>query len=167
VLNVSQVSKKYRNAVAVSAVVVAVAGYHYFRIFTGWADGEFNEGYRYADWLLTVPLLLIELLIVLGITSEKRRPLSIKLAIAAVLMIALGYPGEVSTSDSTKWIFWVLAMIPFVYILVTDFSSKVATKANITLVRKIMYISYFSLIKLESMVNLLSKGQSYQYPIYF
>ena len=35
VLNVSQVSKKYRNAVAVSAVVVAVAGYHYFRIFTG------------------------------------------------------------------------------------------------------------------------------------
>ncbi len=117
--NVSQVSKKYRSAVVVSAVVVAVAGYHYFRIFTGWADGEFNEGYRYADWLLTVPLLLIELLIVLGITSEKRRPLAIKLVIAAIAMIALGYPGEVSTSDSTKWIFWVLAMIPFVYILVT------------------------------------------------
>ena len=108
--NVSQVSKKYRSAVVVSAVVVAVAGYHYFRIFTGWADGEFNEGYRYADWLLTVPLLLIELLIVLGITSEKRRPLAIKLVIAAIAMIALGYPGEVSTSDSTKWIFWVLAM---------------------------------------------------------
>ena len=63
--------------------------------------------------------LLIELLIVLGITSEKRRPLTIKLVAAAIAMIALGYPGEVSTNDSTKWIFWVLAMIPFVYILVT------------------------------------------------
>lgn len=118
-LNVSQVAKKYRSAVVVSAVVVGVAGYHYFRIFSGWADGEFNEGYRYADWLLTVPLLLIELLIVLGISSEKRRPLAIKLVIAAILMIGLGYPGEVSTSDSTKWIYWVLAMIPFAYILFT------------------------------------------------
>ena len=116
-MNASQVAKQYRNAVVVSAVVVGIAGYHYFRIFSGWADGQFNEGYRYADWLLTVPLLLIELLIVLGLTSEKRRPLSIRLAVAAVLMIALGYPGEISTSDSTKWIFWALAMIPFVYIL--------------------------------------------------
>lgn len=116
-MNASQVAKQYRNAVVVSAVVVGIAGYHYFRIFSGWADGQFNEGYRYADWLLTVPLLLIELLIVLGLTSEKRRPLSIRLAVAAVLMIALGYPGEISTSDSTKWIFWALAMIPFIYIL--------------------------------------------------
>lgn len=128
-LNVSQVAKKYRNAVVVSAVVVGVAGYHYFRIFSGWADGEFNEGYRYADWLLTVPLLLIELLIVLGISSEKRRPLAIKLVIAAILMIGLGYPGEVSTSDSTKWIYWVLAMIPFAYILFTVASEmSAATK---------------------------------------
>ena len=118
-LNVTQVSKKYRNAVVVSAIVVGIAGYHYFRIFTGWADGEFNEGYRYADWLLTVPLLLIELLIVLGIATAKRRSLSIQLVIAAVLMLALGYPGEIATENSTKWIFWVLSMIPFVYILVT------------------------------------------------
>ena len=62
-------------------------------------------------------MLLIELLIVLGLTSEKRRPLTIRLVTAAVLMIGLGYPGEISTSDSTKWIFWALAMIPFIYIL--------------------------------------------------
>ena len=118
-LNVSEVAKKYRSAVVISAVVVGVAGYHYFRIFSGWSSGEFNEGYRYADWLLTVPLLLIELLIVLGISSEKRRPLTVRLVVAAIAMIALGYPGEVSTDDTTKWIFWVLAMIPFVYILGT------------------------------------------------
>ena len=118
-LNVTQVDKRYRNAVVVSAIVVGIAGYHYFRIFTGWSDGVFNEGYRYADWILTVPLLIIELLIVLGLTSEKRRPLTIQLVVAALLMIALGYPGEVADSDATKWIFWVLSMIPFLYILVT------------------------------------------------
>ena len=38
---------------------------------------------------------------------------------ATVLMIGLDCPGEVADSTSTKWIFWVLAMIPFVYILYT------------------------------------------------
>jgi bacteriorhodopsin len=118
-LNVNQVAKAYRNAVVVSAIVVGIAGYHYFRIFTGWADGEFNEGYRYADWLLTVPLLVIELLIVLGVAAAVRKQLTTKLVVAAVLMIALGYPGEVATDDTTKWIFWVLSMIPFLYLLTT------------------------------------------------
>lgn len=117
--NLNQVDKRYRSAVLISAIVVGIAGYHYFRIFSGWSDGVFNEGYRYADWLLTVPLLIIELLVVLGLAADKRRPMTVRLVIAAVLMIGLGYPGEVSTSDSTKWIFWALSMIPFLYILVT------------------------------------------------
>lgn len=119
IFNVNQVDKRYRSAVLISAIVVGIAGYHYFRIFSGWADGHFNEGYRYADWLLTVPLLIIELLVVLGLAADKRRPMTIKLVIAAVLMIGLGYPGEVSSSDSTKWIFWALSIIPFIYILAT------------------------------------------------
>jgi bacteriorhodopsin len=38
---------------------------------------------------------------------------------ATVLMIGLGYPGETSTSDGTKWTFWILSMLPFLYILYT------------------------------------------------
>jgi bacteriorhodopsin len=114
---INSVAKAYRSGVAVSAVVVGIAGYHYFRIWSGFADGEMNEGYRYADWLITVPLLVIELLIVLGVANEVRKGLMIKLVPATVLMIGLGYPGEVSTDNGTKWLWWVLAMIPFVYIL--------------------------------------------------
>ncbi|MEY2975410.1 MAG: hypothetical protein RIR49_1830 [Actinomycetota bacterium] len=114
---INSVAKAYRSGVAVSAVVVGIAGYHYFRIWSGFADGEMNEGYRYADWLITVPLLVIELLIVLGVANEVRKGLMIKLVPATVLMIALGYPGEVSSDNGTKWLWWVLAMIPFVYIL--------------------------------------------------
>jgi bacteriorhodopsin len=40
-----------------------------------------------------------------------------RLVPATVAMIALGYPGEVSTESGTKWLWWVLAMIPFAYIL--------------------------------------------------
>lgn len=116
---ISAVSKKYRSSIAASAVVVGIAGYHYYRIWSGWAEGNVNEGYRYADWLITVPLLIVELLIVLGVTAERRRKLMTTLVPATALMVGLGYPGEVSTDDGTKWIFWILAMLPFFYILYT------------------------------------------------
>lgn len=116
---VKSVSKQFQSGVAVSAVVVGIAGYHYFRIWSDWGVGTVNEGYRYADWLITVPLLVIELLIVLGVSSERRKKLMTTLVPATVLMIGLGYPGETASSDGTKWIFWILAMLPFIYILFT------------------------------------------------
>ena len=114
---IKSVAKQYQNGVAVSAVVVGIAGYHYYRMWSGWAEGTVNEGYRYADWLITVPLLVIELLIVLGVTSDRRKKLMTSLVPATVLMIGLGYPGETASADSTKWLFWILAMLPFAYIL--------------------------------------------------
>ena len=128
----NSVAKQYRNGVAVSAVVVGIAGYHYFRMWSGWAEGMVNEGYRYADWLITVPLLVIELLIVLGVTAERRKKLMTSLVPATVLMIGLGYPGETSANDTTKWTFWVLSMIPFLYILFTLSGELKAAKARET-----------------------------------
>jgi bacteriorhodopsin len=116
---IKSVAKQYQSGVAVSAVVVGIAGYHYFRMWSDWGNGTINEGYRYADWLITVPLLVIELLIVLGVSSERRKKLMFTLVPATVLMIGLGYPGETSSVDGTKWTFWVLSMLPFIYILVT------------------------------------------------
>ena len=116
---IKSVSKQYQSGVAVSAVVVGIAGYHYFRMWSDWGHGVVNEGYRYADWLITVPLLVIELLIVLGVTADRRKKLMTTLVPATVLMIGLGYPGETASSDGTKWTFWVLSMLPFLYILST------------------------------------------------
>lgn len=126
------VAKQYQSGVAVSAVVVGIAGYHYFRMWSLWSSGATNEGYRYADWLITVPLLVIELLIVLGVTAERRKSLMRTLVPATVLMIALGYPGEVSSSDGTKWLYWVLAMIPFAYILYVMSGELKAARARET-----------------------------------
>lgn len=116
---IKSVAKQYQNGIAVSAIVVGIAGYHYYKIASEWSQGTVNEGYRYADWLITVPLLVVELLIVLGVTADRRKQLMTSLVPATVLMIGLGYPGEVSKNDNTKWLFWVLAMLPFIYILMT------------------------------------------------
>jgi bacteriorhodopsin len=126
-----RVRPEHRMAVTISTVVVAIALYHYLRIFSSWSDAfryedgtfvqrgrPFNEGYRYVDWLLTVPLLLAELIIVLKLAKATTRSLIIRLGIAAVAMIALGYPGEIAAPDSaTRTLFGILATIPFLYIL--------------------------------------------------
>lgn len=124
------VSQKYRLALNVSGLVVAIACYHYFKIFESFtaaytltgdsytASGiPFNDAYRYADWLLTVPLLLVELVAVMSLSKKESGPLLGKLTIAAVLMIALGYPGEISSDAGTRWLWGILSTIPFLYIL--------------------------------------------------
>ena len=113
------VNKQYQAGIAVSAIVVGIAGYHYYRIWSDFGEGVMNEGYRYADWLITVPLLIIELLIVLGVAKQERRSLMLKLVPATILMVGLGYPGEVANGNGAKWTFWILAILPFIYILKT------------------------------------------------
>jgi len=71
------------------------------------------------DWFLTVPLLLAELVLVMGLPDDQTRSLTWKLGLAAALMVALGYPGEISSVTHIRWIFWTLAMIPFLYIVYT------------------------------------------------
>jgi len=123
-LSRGSVLPKYRPALIVSGVVTLIACYHYVRIFMSWEaaydSGDmslFNDAYRYVDWLLTVPLLLVELVAVLALPKSVTRSLFTRLVIAAVLMIGLGYPGEISADAGTRWFWWVLSMIPFLYIL--------------------------------------------------
>ncbi len=137
ILSKNNVSLRYRGSVIASALVVFIAGYHYFRIFGSWegayqlnaaADAyvstgkPFNDAYRYVDWLLTVPLLMVELVLVLGLTKQLTKSLIAKLGIAAFLMIALGYPGEIDREStelfSNRGLWGFLSTIPFVYILV-------------------------------------------------
>jgi bacteriorhodopsin len=126
----SQVSKDYRTAVTVTGLVTLIATYHYFRIFQSWeaaytatgsvvtATGQpFNDAYRYVDWLLTVPLLLVELILVMKLPTKETYTKGVRLGLLAAVMVALGYPGEVAGSLATRWIWWALAMIPFVIIL--------------------------------------------------
>merc|ERR1712039_753862 len=92
-LRLGSFSERYKAALCFTGLVTFIAMYHYFRIFDSFnaaytpcevsADGEvnynkcdyttgynttgiaFNDAYRYVDWLLTVPLLLIEIVLVM------------------------------------------------------------------------------------------------------
>jgi bacteriorhodopsin len=126
----SQVAPRYRTALTITGLVTFIAAYHYLRIFQSWdaayevVDGTitatgvaFNDAYRYVDWLLTVPLLLVELILVMGLSRQETISRSVRLGALAALMIALGYPGEIATSAGARWFWGIASMIPFLWIV--------------------------------------------------
>ncbi len=135
IIALSRILPRYRQAITIAAIVCGIAAYHYFRIFESFkaafvttaiggtgnysqAAGEiFNEGYRYVDWLLTVPLLLVELIAVLALARKIQTRLLVRLIPASALMIILGYPGEMSGDNTIRGIFGLLSTLPFLYIL--------------------------------------------------
>jgi len=141
---ISAVHEKFKSALLISGLVTFIASYHYIRIFNSWVDayqynpvsskGEdgscdikaplatgvpFNDAYRYMDWLLTVPLLLIEIILVMKLDSKMAFKKSVQLGTSSALMIVIGYPGELVIGGdlSKRWGFWGAAMVPFVYIV--------------------------------------------------
>ena len=141
----NNLAPKYRISMMVSSLVVFIAGYHYFRITQSWeaaymlneASGmyeysgkPFNDAYRYVDWLLTVPLLVVELVLVLGLPKGKSGSLMARLGIAAAAMIILGYPGEVSGSTEmfgARGLWGTASSLPFIYILYVLFTELGST----------------------------------------
>jgi bacteriorhodopsin len=135
IICLKRVLPRYRQAMTVAAIVCGIAAYHYFRIFDSFraafvtesiggagdyvqvAGASFNEGYRYVDWLLTVPLLLLELIAVLALARKVQTSLLYRLIPASALMIILGYPGELSGDNGVRGLFGLLSSIPFAYIL--------------------------------------------------
>jgi len=134
-LQLPNVTKSYRTALAITGLVTLIATYHYIRIFNSWVDafevvskhGEdytvtltgqpFNDAYRYVDWLLTVPLLLIELILVMKLPGEEMASMCWKLGASSAVMVALGYPGEIQGDLAARWLWWKCSMVPFVYVV--------------------------------------------------
>merc|ERR1711908_109301 len=135
-LQLPNVRKKYRTALTITGLVTFIATYHYFRIFNSWNDAfdvkfdakagdyvvsltgaPFNDAYRYVDWLLTVPLLLIELILVMGLPAAETASLSWQLGVSSAVMVALGYPGEIQDDLTQRWLWWALAMVPFAFVV--------------------------------------------------
>jgi len=130
----SAVKDQYKSAVLISGLVTFIAAYHYLRIFNSWVEAyhysvdkvdpvvtgvPFNDAYRYMDWLLTVPLLLIEILLVMKLSEAEYSAKAKSLGVGSALMIVSGYYGELTvTGDLTpRWICWAISMVFFLYIV--------------------------------------------------
>jgi bacteriorhodopsin len=82
-------------------------------------ESIFSNGFRYLNWLIDVPLLLLQLVIVLGLAAAAARRLGILFVGSGVAMILLGYVGQFyETSNlAALWIWGAISTVFYIVLL--------------------------------------------------
>ena len=91
------------------------------------AEGSSPTTYRYIDWLITVPLQIIEFFLILKVCTNVKSSVFWKLLIASLVMLVGGYMGEMNMAD--PMICGVVAMLAWLYIIYEVFAGE-AGKLN-------------------------------------
>ncbi len=107
---------KWKTSLTVAAMVTGIAAIHYFYMRGVWVDtGASPTVFRYVDWLLTVPLQIVEFYLILAAIAVVRAALFWKLLIASVVMLVGGYLGEIGAMS--YWPAFAIGMAGWLYII--------------------------------------------------
>jgi bacteriorhodopsin len=123
-----RVSAKWKTSLTVSGLVTLVAAVHYFYMRDVWvATGSTPTVFRYIDWLITVPLLMIEFYLILSAIVKVPGGVFWRLIIGTLVMLVGGYLGEAHYMPTIPA--FIIGMVGWLYILYEIFMGE-AGKIN-------------------------------------
>jgi len=118
-----RVDGKWRTSMIVGGLVTLVAAVHYFYMRDVWvATGASPTVFRYVDWLITVPLQMIEFYLILAACTAIAVGVFWRLMIGTMVMLVGGYLGEAGFINST--VGFVIGMAGWGYILYEIFAGE-------------------------------------------
>jgi bacteriorhodopsin len=136
ILTLKSVAPKYRISSVLSVVVMVSASLLLYAQANNWTSsfvfdreqgkyflGEgkdlFNNGYRYLNWLIDVPMLLFQILFVVTLTKSNFNKTRNQFWFSGSAMIITGYIGQFyEASNFTVFAFWgVVSTVFFIHIL--------------------------------------------------
>jgi bacteriorhodopsin len=104
-----QVDKKFKDSMLVAALITGIAAVHYFYMREQWVlTGESPTELRYIDWILTVPLMVVEFALLTGVGMRK-------LFWASVVMLVTGYFGESGVMGGTATMWGTASALAYFY----------------------------------------------------
>ena len=116
------VSKKWKTSMTVAGLVTGVAFWHYLYMREAHMAGDVTTVFRYIDWLITVPLQIVEFYLILAAIAVVQSSLFWRLLIASVIMLVAGYLGEVGSVN--VWAGFVVGMLGWLYIIYEIFAGE-------------------------------------------
>jgi bacteriorhodopsin len=132
VLERGDLKPEHRIAATYAGIITFIAAIMYWIMtdIVGFFDQSAGEvgatmPYRYIDWLLTTPLLLVEFGLIVAIAGAATKGFVSRLVIADIIMIVTGYLGEVGTEGEVSTIVWfVISSLAWLYIVYAVFQVK-------------------------------------------
>ena len=131
-----RVSSKWRTSMVVAGLITFIAAVHYMYMRDFWvATGESPTVYRYIDWILTVPLQMVEFfLILVAAGAAVSSGAFYRLLIGTLVMIVGGYLGE--AGHISVLLGFIIGMIGWAVIIWEIFrgeaSQAATTKESVT-----------------------------------
>jgi bacteriorhodopsin len=123
-----RVSPKWKTSLTVSGLVTLVAAVHYLYMREVWVStGSSPTVFRYIDWLITVPLLMVEFYLILSAITKVSSGVFWRLMIGTLVMLVGGYLGEARYVPA--WPAFIVGMIGWAFILYEIFAGE-ASKIN-------------------------------------
>ena len=135
ILERNDIKPEHRATATYAAIITFIAAIMYW-IMTGivnFAEGPATVGdvaatmpYRYIDWLLTTPLLLVEFGLILAIAGAVQKGFVLRIIIADIIMIVTGYLGEAGEAGSANnWIMFIISSLAWFYIIYAIYQVKI------------------------------------------
>ena len=114
---------KWRTSMVVGALVTLVAAVHYFYMRDVWAStGASPTVFRYVDWIVTVPLQMVEFYLILAACTVVAGGVFWRLLVGTLVMVIGGYLGEAGYINATLG--FVIGMAGWIYILYEIFAGE-------------------------------------------
>jgi bacteriorhodopsin len=115
-LEIQRVAPKWKTSLTVSGLVTLVAATHYFYMREVWvATGNTPTVFRYIDWLITVPLLMVEFYLILSAITKVPAGVFWRLIIGTFVMLVGGYVGEAGYMNTM--LAFIIGMAGWAFIL--------------------------------------------------
>ena len=121
----STVKASWQTSLTVAALVCFVAFWHYMYMRDVWvATGESPTVYRYIDWLITVPMQIVEFYLILAACTAVSLGVFWKLLAGSLVMLLGGYFGE--TGVLSPMVGFVVGMAGWIFIIYYIFVGEAA-----------------------------------------
>ena len=125
------VKGKWKTSMTVAGLVTGIAFWHYLYMREAHLAGDVTTVFRYMDWLVTVPLQIIEFYLILAAVTIVPALLFWKLLGASLVMLIFGFLGEVQLIDAGLG--FAIGMAGWIYIIYEVFAgeaSKLSLASN-------------------------------------
>jgi len=134
-LMMGNVPRAYRSVMVVAGIICAVACFHYYRmsglyieqlatLFTptgerieGAEIGQFPTAYRYIDWIITVPLLVLEVPLLLNLGKKGAGIFRALVGASLVMLVTAWIAEESPLGGGMWWGFYIVSCFAWFYIV--------------------------------------------------
>jgi hypothetical protein len=124
----SRVSAKWQTSLSVISLVTLIAAVHYFYMREVWVEtGQSPTVFRYIDWILTVPLQMIEFYLILAAVTTVSVGVFNRLLVGTLVMLIGGYLGEAGIINAMLG--FIIGMAGWIYILYEIFAGEAGQKS--------------------------------------